>query len=352
MTLFFCDNFESKVKITAKDISSEFLSTDRLKINPVQIRCDLQQSDTYSMVLPKEKPKLYDKLQVVVVDGDEYHLAWNKSKWMRDIFVEHFWVNYPWWNQLNSSKIQFADFNNLPQNIREKDKYLGICEVLPGGFFKIPTIDFSASLNNINPLVITFRVKTKDLHKFIDYDSPVKNVGDICQKAENGNLKTYVFTGSNWKQIVPTVSDGISDITIGKAFFGIFGIAGFTFDVAGGLTNSQTKLQNTEYLDDRLPFTTVTATGSNVHYQVPAEFVNLNIVLDGNKITLKINDFVISEFDQSFAIQPNLIGKINLNSNLIEEIGGATDSIHFYVDLVKVSEIANYNDDDDVNING
>lgn len=332
--------------------TKHLVANESLKVKNTTLRFD-GPSETISF--PLIGPETGDMLYVERNDTGVNQLSWRQNNMTHEVFVEHFWINYPWWNKLNSDKIIFADSTNLPINLTANDKYLGLAELAQGAYFKIPTIDFSTSLNNINPLIITFRVKPKYLHKLVASKTDPKQIGDITVESTNeGTLKKFVLTGESdaaavWKEITPTQINGVTGITTGKAFFGIFGVAGFTFDVFGGY-DAEMRDVNTgrvvaPNLSDTMPYLTVSVTGSNTKFKFPNEFLNLNLVIADNTIIAKINDIIVSRIEIGLnSIEQNLIGNINVGSTSLREIGARTDSLNFYIDLVKVTEICHFDD--------
>ena len=93
---------------------------------------------------------------------------------------------------------------------------------------------------------------------------------------------------------------------------------------------------------------TITATGTNKKFVLPGGFVNLNIVIVNNVVSMKVNDFIISQFNLSDAgfissdIEYFDWPKHDEKPNIL---GVKTNKLNMYVDLIKIDQFKELNDD-------
>lgn len=94
------------------------------------------------------------------------------------------------------------------------------------------------------------------------------------------------------------------------------------------------------------------ASGSDTPFVVPNSFINLNIVIIGNTVKFKINDFIVSEMNVNSNVLNDIIGK-SVGVKDKRKICVQSNYLNMYVDLIKISQFKDLNDNifgDDRNI--
>ena len=310
------------------------------------------------------------------------------------IFVDDFLFSSPWEikNLKNITFLERDDFLNVTNN----DLFYGLAEIPQNGNFSLPFLQFD--LAYMFDSIITFRVKPKFLHNVRVVNSiNLSSIEQIFPTAPgeilitDGTLhssKKYVEVGGALSTFIQTyiavgekqLSWRLKSETLCQVFFGIFDNFGFTIDVLGaetldnqnygainlsnGLQQSTQKVlaeysfdsqnepinleMSTEEIVDEQVFgklATISVSGSDKKFILPSGFINLNIIILNGVVSLKINDYIVSQFNLTeYPELTGTLGSSNGDLSNFGKIGGISDSLNFYVDLIKVDQFKKLDD--------